>query len=175
MSRRSPGRCSSPLRSVVRGALAGVVGTAAMDLAQYLRYRSGGGEEDLLHYEFSSVESFDKAPAPAQIAKRLAEGLLQTKLSDEKVNLANNLMHWGYGTAWGAALGLVTGGGRPAKVWCGPLFGTIVFLSDYVVLPPTGLYQPIFEYDAKTLAKDWRDHAVYGSAAGIALRVLGGR
>lgn len=174
MSRRHRGRCPSPLGVVVRGALAGLVGTAAMDLVQYLRYRSGGGEDNLLHYEFSAVASFEEAPAPAKIAKRVVESLFDTKLPDEKVNLANNVMHWGYGTAWGGMLGLVTGAVRPARVWWGPLFGTAVFLTDYVVLPPTGLYQPIFEYDAKTLAKDWRDHAVYGSVAGIALRVLGG-
>lgn len=167
-------RCPSPLGSVVRGALAGFAGTAAMDLVQYLRYRSGGGNDAFLHYEFSAVESFDEAPAPAQVAKRVVEGLFETNLPDEKVNLVNNLMHWGYGTAWGGALGLVAGAHRPARVWWGPLFGTVVFLSDYLVLPPTGLYQPIFEYDAKTLAKDWRDHVIYGTAAGVALRVLGG-
>ena len=175
MSRRRTGRCPSPLGSVVRGALAGICGTAAMDLVQYLQYRSAGGEDDLVHYELSAVESFERAPAPARIANRLAEGLFQTTLPDEKVNLVNNLMHWGYGTAWGGMLALATGARRPARVWWGPLFGTAVFLSDYVVLPPTGLYQPIFEYDATTLAKDWRDHLVYGAAAAVALRVLGGR
>jgi hypothetical protein len=54
----------------------------------------------------------------------------------------------------------------------GPLFGTVVFLGDYVVLPPTGLYQPIWTYDAKTLAEDWASHLAYGTATGLALRAL---
>lgn len=52
------------------------------------------------------------------------------------------------------------------------MFGTVVFLADYVVLPPTGLYQPIWTYDAKTLGKDWASHLVYGTVSGIFLRVL---
>lgn len=52
------------------------------------------------------------------------------------------------------------------------MFGTVVFLADYVVLPPTGLYQPIWTYDAKTLGKDWASHLVYGTATGFALRAL---
>jgi hypothetical protein len=163
------GRRTSP-GAVLRGALAGTAGTAAMDLVQYLRYRSGGGEDRALHYEFSAVASFAEAPAPAQIAKRVVEGLFRTSLPDATANVANNVMHWGYGVTWGAVLALLAGATRrPVRVWWGPLFGTAVFLSDYVVLPPTGLYRPIWEYDATTLAKDWADHVVYGSVAAAAI------
>ncbi len=47
----------------------------------------------------------------------------------------------------------------------GLLFGTAVWLSGYVVLPPTNLYRPIWEYDLKTLARDWLGHIVYGTTA----------
>ena len=166
------GRRRSPLRSVVPGAVAGAVGTAAMDAVQYLRYRAGGGKTRPLHYEFAAVASFEQAPAPAQIAKRLFEALFHRTVPDEKVNLANNVMHWGYGMAWGGALGLVAGTRRSASAWWGPLFGTVVFVSDYVVLPPTGLYRQIWEYDARTLSKDWADHVVYGSVTAVALRMF---
>jgi hypothetical protein len=37
-----------------------------------------------------------------------------------------------------------------------------------VVLPAAGLYQPIWKYDAKTLAKDLSAHLAYGTGTGVA-------
>lgn len=175
MSRPRPGssnRCLTPVGVLARAAFAGLIGTAAMDLAQYLRYRAGGGTDSLGHFEFSSVTGWETAPAPAQVAKRLVEGLLQTGLPDAKAGVANNVMHWGYGTGWATAFGLLAGSTESVRLWWGPLFGTTVFLADYVVLPPTGLYQPIRKNDAKSLARDWFDHALYGATTGAVLRVL---
>ena len=146
-----------------------------MDLSQYLRHRAGGGKDGFIHFELEGVTSWEQAPAPAQVARRVVEGLFETKLPDESANLANNVMHWGYGVSWAAALGLLAGSGRRARLWWGPLFGTVVFLTGYVVLPPTGLYRPITEYDARTLGKDWAGHLLYGTVAGGVLRALRGR
>lgn len=170
--RAASARQATPVGSLVRGMLAGVAGTAAMDLLQYSRYRGGGGTDELVHYEFSTVKGWEKAPAPAQVAKRFVEGLFQTELPDRTANLANNVTHWGYGIGWAAAFGLVAGSARRARLWWGPLFGTAVFLAGYAVLPQTGLYQPIWEYDAKTLGKDWSSHLAYGATTGAALQIL---
>lgn len=174
MSRRAraPKGCATPVGALLWGALAGVAGTAAMDLSQYVRYRAGGGKDGLVAYEFAGVKGWEGAPAPAQVAKRVLEGLFHMELPDEVANVTNNVMHWGYGVGWASVLGLVGGSSGRRRLWWGPVFGTAVFLTDYAVLPPTGLYQPIWEYDAKTLAKDWADHLVYGTTTGAALRGL---
>jgi len=39
-------------------------------------------------------------------------------------------------------------------------------------LPAATLYQPIWDYDAKTLANDLSAHLVYGLATAAALRVF---
>ncbi|HZA82419.1 MAG TPA: hypothetical protein VFC13_13265 [Actinomycetes bacterium] len=44
-----------------------------------------------------------------------------------------------------------------------------------MLLPLAGLYRPIWEYDAKVLAKDLGDHLVYGLGAAGAGRLLAGR
>jgi hypothetical protein len=49
-----------------------------------------------------------------------------------------------------------------------------VWATGYVVLPAAKLYQPIWEYDRVTLAKDLSAHLVYGLATAVALRLLGG-
>jgi len=41
-----------------------------------------------------------------------------------------------------------------------------------VILPAATLYQPIWDYDAKTLANDLSAHLVYGLATAAALRVF---
>lgn len=157
---------------MARGALAGVAGTAAMDLFQYLKYRAGGANDGPVSWESSSVTGWEGAPAPAQIGKRAFEAVFTRKLPDRAANRVNNVMHWGYGISWAAALGLVAASTERTRARLGPVFGTVVFLADYVVLPPTGLYQPIWTYDAKTLGKDWASHLVYGTATGFALRAL---
>ena len=116
----------------LRGALSGVVGTAAMDLTQFRRYRSGGGAQalGLLRYEFGAVDGWEHAPAPAQAGRRAARALLGVDLADRAANAVNNVMHWSYGMAWAAAAGaLAAATGRRSVKW-GPLFGTAVWLSD---------------------------------------------
>jgi len=44
-------RGSGIVGRAVRGASAGAVGTAAMDLLLYIRYRRGGGKDPLLRWE----------------------------------------------------------------------------------------------------------------------------
>jgi len=51
-------------------------------------------------------------------------------------------------------------------------FGALVWASGYAVLPETGLYKPIWEYDAKTLATDLSAHLAYGAGTGAAFSLL---
>jgi hypothetical protein len=68
----------TPLGAVGRGLVAGAVGTLAMDVGLYARYRRGGGKRDFPTWEFSAdISSWDEAPAAAQVGRRLFEGLVQ--------------------------------------------------------------------------------------------------
>jgi hypothetical protein len=135
----------TPLGVVVRGLAAAAVGTLAMDLVLFARYRRGGGKSGFRDWELSAeVEGWDEAPAPAQVGKRLVEGLFRTELPDERASLVNNVTHWGYGILGGAPYGLVVGSLRAPRVWFGLPFGTGVWGSGYVVLPAAGLYRPIW-------------------------------
>jgi uncharacterized membrane protein YagU involved in acid resistance len=82
------------------------------------------------------------------------------------------VVHWTTGLAWGAVLGIVAGSTRRRSSALGLLFGPIVWLVSYVLTPLAGLYQPIWEYDAKTLGKDLSAHVVYGAATGVAFAAL---
>jgi len=166
----------SPLGVVSRGLVAGAVGTAAMDLLMYARYRRGGGDQALLEWELAAgLSDWDDAPAPALVGKRVVEGLFDVELAPQWARLTNNVTHWAYGVMWGAQYGIVAGSARVPHTWYGLALGTVAWGSGYVVLPLAKLYQPIWEYDAATLAKDYSAHLLYGAAAGLAFRLLAPR
>lgn len=167
----------SPLGAVIRGAAAGAAGTLAMDAVWYLRYRGGGGTQSFTAWEFSSgLSSWDGAPAPALIGKRLYEALFQRELSPRRVGLTNNVTHWGTGIAWGAQYGVLVGSvANPrTRALASSALGPTAWAASYVVLPLAKVYQPIWEYGVRTLAKDLSAHMAYGSVTSAVFRLLGG-
>ena len=98
----------TPVGAIARGAAAGLIGTLAMDVWQYTRYRREHGTEQFPQWELSSdVTAWDKAPAPAQVGRRIVEGLFERKLPDSRAALVNNVMHWGYGVSGAVAYGVI--------------------------------------------------------------------
>ena len=82
----------TPLGAVSRGLVAGAIGTATMDLFLYGRYRHEGGEEALKSWELSEqVTTWDQAPAPAQVGRRIVEVLFERRLPDTRASAVNNL------------------------------------------------------------------------------------
>jgi Protein of unknown function (DUF1440) len=163
----------TPVGAAIRGLLSGGVGTAAMDTFLFVRYRLGGGKSGPEEWEFSEdLSGWEDAPAPAQVGKRLIEGLFQVELPPTRARLVNNVMHWAYGTSKGVLYGIVAGSLPKRRVSYGLPFGALVFAGDYVILPAAKLYKPIWEYDANTLAKDLTGHLVYGLATATAMRLL---
>ena len=163
----------TPVGAVARGLVAGAIGTAAMDALLFARFRRGGGETRFAEWELSKgLESWEDAPAPAHVGKRFVEGLFQRELPPARVPLVNNVTHWGYGILNGAQYGIVAGSLPKPRVRYGLPFGASVWGAGYVVLPAMRLYEPIWKYDAKTLANDLSAHLVYGLATAAALRVL---
>ena len=97
---------------------------------------------------------------------------MQRELPASWAPVINNVVHWKFGAVSGAVYGVVAGSLPKAKVRYGLALGTAVLASGYVVLPLAGLYKPMWEYDPKTLAKDWSAHLVYGVATATAFRAL---
>jgi hypothetical protein len=162
----------TPLAAVAAGLLAGAVGTVGLDTVQYLKYRRAGGTDGPLAWEFAAVESWETAPDPGLVGKRLLEGFTQRKIPDRLAWLTSTIAHWAYGSAAGAAYGIVAGSQRTPYPWYGVPFGAAVFANDYVALPAAGLYKPIWEYDATTLAWDLSAHLAYGAGTGITFWLL---
>jgi len=151
--RRSRQRPSvTPLGVLARGLVASALGTLAMDMLLFSRYRRGGGDLGFAAWESSAgLDKWEEAPDPAQVGKRIVEGLFDRALPSDRARLVNNVTHWVFGLANGAQYGLVAGSLRNPRLRYGLPFGAGVWATGYIVLPAAKLYQPIWRYDARTL------------------------
>jgi hypothetical protein len=156
------------LPPLVRGLVAGAVGTAAMTGYQTLvaSFRNEGP---------TSPHAWKDAPAPAQVGRRVLTVFFEKKVTLEDVPWLTRAFHWGYGVAWGSVYGVLEGGSGAKPIRPAMLFGTTVWGLSYAELVPMGIYKPPWKCPARELALDLSYHLVYGVATGTAFALLGGR
>jgi hypothetical protein len=163
----------TPLGAVIKGAVAGVVGTLAMDLVWFSRYRRSGGDQSFIQWDLASgTDGYENASAPAQVGKRVVEGLFQIELDPKTARPMTNVVHWATGAGWGTAHGIVHGSMAKPSPLGGLLSGAVAWGTSYATLGPIGLYKPIWEYDAGTLWKDLSAHLAFGLTTGIVFKLL---
>lgn len=153
------------------GAVAGVVGTAAMDVVWWRRARNAGSDDGFVEWQFGTgteYDSFEDASTPAQMGQRLAR-IVGIELPVERAGLTTDVMHWTTGIGWGTAAGALTAATPVAAVPAGIAGGVAAIGTAYGVLGAAGIYQPVWEYDLQTLWKDLSAHLVFGTALGAAL------
>ena len=165
----------TPLAATTRGLAAGVIGTSVMTAVQTLSAKLQGGRSEEEEAPPAPADPWEQASAPAKLGRRISEGVLERPVPAERIGLLTNVMHWGYGTGWGAVYGLVQGtvGGRPLRH--GLVFGTGVWVMAYVQLVPLGLYESPWKYSPKDLATELGFHLAYGAGVAGGFRVLAGR
>jgi hypothetical protein len=163
----------TPLGAVARGLAAGVVGTGCMTAWQTLATRlQGSGNQSGGERSEEPKDPWEDASAPAKVAKRIGEGVFHKDVPADLIPLLTNVMHWGYGTGWGAVHGLIAGSTRRSGIRQGALFGAGVWASSYAQLVPMGLYAPPWTYPPGELALDLSYHLVYGTGVAAAYRLL---
>ena len=139
--------------NVGKGLFAGLAGTAAMTVSSTLEMRLSG-------------RGASQTPAEA------AEEVLEVEPEDEESEAQfSELVHWGYGTGWGTARGLLD------SVGLSGLTGTaahlaLVWGAEQVVLPALNVSAPVFRYGGKATATDLLHHTVYATATGLAYAYL---
>lgn len=140
--------------AVGRGLCAGVVGTAAMTFSSTVEMKIRGREA---------------SSAPADAAAKVLG--VEPRSDDEKARFAT-LVHWGYGTGWGALRGLLAATGLhgppAAVVHLGVVWGT-----ELVMLPRLEVAPPLKEWGGTELAVDALHHSVYAVATSIAFALIG--
>ncbi len=139
--------------AVGKGLFAGAAGTAAMTVSSTLEMKLRG-------------RPGSSSPA------RAAEKVLGVQPVDAKAEARfANLVHWGYGTAWGAARGLIAAAGLSGPAATAAHLAA-VWGSEQVMLPALDVAPPLTEWGAQEVAIDAFHHLVYAAATGAAYSLL---
>jgi uncharacterized membrane protein YagU involved in acid resistance len=158
----------SLVSTVGRGLVAGVVGTSAMTAYQ-LAVRKARGQR----LDTPVPRTWADAPAPAQVAKKAATAVGHPNAVTKKdVPRVTNLMHWGYGTAWGIVYALAAHRSRPHSLTGAAVLGTTLWAAAYAELAPLGIYEPPWKHPPQELALDLSYHLVYGAGVAAAWAAL---
>jgi hypothetical protein len=160
-------------QSLLLGALSAAAGTAAMDLLLYARYRRDGGKDSVWNWESAAaVHGWDEASGPGQVGRKLEKLVSHRPPPDRWARTTTNVVHWATGVGWGLQYGLLAGKASRRRWVFGLSLGPAAWLSSYAILPLVKVYKPIWDYDARTLAKDLSAHMVYGVVTGATFAML---
>ena len=161
------------VKSVGAGMLAGAIGTAAMDLVLYARYRRDGGTAGLWRWEFArDVTSWETASAPGQVGRKAMHLVTGHEPPDALARTTTNAVHWATGVIAGAQYGALASTALVHPWVRAAALGPVVWLSGYAVLPLMKVYKPIWAYDAPTLRRDLSAHMVFGTVGSMAFAAL---
>jgi hypothetical protein len=163
-------RRDSALVDAALGAAAGLAASWVMSLA-YDPIMKAGGEETLRKEKEAAG---DLPPATIRAAQVAAEKVGRPLPDDrDKQALGGKVVHYAYGTAWGAAFALAARAFAPrAPIAAGLGFGVILWvLSDEVLVPLFRFSRPPTRYPASAHAKGLASHLVYGVATEAAWRL----
>ena len=132
-----------------KGLFAGLAGTLAITASQTI-------EMKLRH----------RAPSdsPAEAAGKVLG--VQPRSDTEKKKFSQ-IVHFGYGTAWGAVRGALAASGLPSPVATAIHFAAI-FGSAMIMLPALKVAPPVSEWGTEEIAIDGLHHLVYALATGAA-------
>jgi hypothetical protein len=140
--------------TIGRGLVAGFAGTAAMTVSSTLEMKLRG-----------RAASTAPADATAKVLgiERFREDAAKARFS--------NLVHWGYGSAWGVVHGLLRLAGLPpAKATAAHL--AAVWGNEAVMLPVLGVAPPFWTWGVEEVAIDVWHHVVYATATAVAYEQL---
>lgn len=140
--------------AVGRGLFAGAAGTAAMTLSSTMEMKLRGREG---------------STAPADAAGKVLG--VQPRNPAGKARFSN-VVHWSYGTSWGAARGLIAAAGLSGPTADAVHFAAI-WPSALVMLPSLGVAPPPWKWGATELGVDALHHVIYVTATGVAYAALG--
>jgi len=141
--------------AVGRGLFAGAVGTAAMTVSSTLE---------------AKLRDRGSSSAPADAAGKV----LGVQPRDEAGKARfSNVVHWSYGTSWGAVRGLLHAAGVDGVTATAVHFGA-VWGGELVMLPALDVAPALWESPKEEVAIDAFHHAVYVIATGLAFAALAG-
>lgn len=141
-------------RNVGPGLVAGAIGTAVMTVSSTVEAKLRGR---------------DASTTPADAARTVLG--IEKFDSDAAEQRFSQLVHWGYGTAWGMARGVLR------VIGLGPRAASLghfalVYGGEQVLLPALDVTPPATQWGAEEVAIDLFHHVVYVTATALAFEWL---
>ncbi len=136
-----------------KGLFAGFAGTLAITASQTIE---------------AKIRNRPPSSSPADAAGKVL-GVAPTG-EDEKQRFSQ-IVHFGYGTAWGGVRGLLAALGLPPALATGVHFAAI-FGAGLIMLPALKVAPPVSEWGAEEVGVDALHHVVYALATGAAYEKL---
>ena len=161
---------SGALTAVGKGLLAGLAGTALMAAYREAVGRTKG--RSVAAEQLKEPRTWAEAPAPAQLAKKISEGVLHKRVTKRQVPLLTNVLHWSYGAGLGALYGLAASRLQKNPLAQGTAFGGAVWGLAYASLTPLGIYEAPWRSSPKTVGVDLSYHLVYGLGVAAVFEAL---
>jgi hypothetical protein len=120
----------------------------------------------------STLEMKIRGRPPSSAPADAAAKVLGVEPKGEKEQARfSNLVHWGYGTAWGAARGLIDAAG-PEGTRAAAAHFVAVWGSEQVMLPALDVAPPFWKWGVKEVGIDALHHLVYAGATSAAYALL---
>ena len=139
--------------NVGRGLTAGLAGTAAITVSLLVE---------------SKIRGREPSTTPADAG---GEVLGVTPKGDTEAQRFSNVMHWAYGTGWGAVRGALGSVGLPTWAATGAHFAAVQGTA-MAMLPALHVAPPVKEWGAPEVASEAMHHVVYALVAGAAFDYL---
>jgi hypothetical protein len=160
----------SPLSVIVKGAIAGAAGTAVMGFAM---------ERLPSVLEQYGMPLPKEGPGPAapdtpteEMAERVVEGVARQPLDEELKPAAGQVVHWGYGAAWGAAYGVMQSTLKLPHLVHGALFGALVGVVADTLMPAMRLQRRPSTNPPQINAFHFGMHLIFGWATALTYAIL---
>ncbi len=138
---------------VGKGLFAGAAGTVAMTVSSTIE---------------AKVRDRGSSSAPADAAGKVLG--IQPRDEDGKARFSN-VVHWSYGTSWGAVRGLLHAAGLDGAKATAAHFAAI-WGSAQMMLPALDVAPPLWESPPEEIGIDAFHHAVYAAATSVAFTAL---
>lgn len=148
--------------TALKGALAGMIGGAAMMMAMKM-------EQKALLPEGQTME-----PPPKKLVETLAEKA-DIELEDKQALMAGMGVHMVHSALWGALYGVVQDRIHPPSALHGLLLGGLVYATNFpsfALLPKLGVLPPPSQQPLREAAIPAGAHVVYGLATAAAFKAL---
>lgn len=133
---------NNPLVAVGKGILSGLVGTAVITIVMRGMPRlmqRAGLEPSRQQKRLANMAG--ESPAE-QLARKVADGVLDERLAGEAKHTAGEAIHWSYGLAWGGLYGILQSSLKLPHHLHGLVFGGLVSVVAATTLPAMKLTPP---------------------------------